>query len=269
MRFVYLVAFSAIYGVQGQRHFCCYWPEKSELSSCDDCTKKSYDTDGKDDCESDPTNTWCPAAHPSPSPSPSGSWFEASTTNFDDATGSCGGCSLNMFKDTPNWAAVAVAESMQTPYQCKPCPDCQCATGEDQANAGGPPGGCGQCYEVKTTGRDPDGNSAPLVEFHAAVVDSCPYEDNREWCPRHVHEVNSKGYEFHIDVIKSDVNKLGLGDNPIVQFRPVACPGDILQIMQQNCCDVWSAGQGCNAICPQDHCPSEQSVRANRTALVI
>lgn len=53
------------------KDFCCYWPIASELSSCDDCTQKAYDTDGKADCQSDKDNTWCPSETPSPPPPPS------------------------------------------------------------------------------------------------------------------------------------------------------------------------------------------------------
>lgn len=185
----------------------------------------------------------------------SDAWFSATTTNFGGGQGSCGGCALSMFGNTPGWATVAVAESMQIPYACKDCPDCHCATGDAQRAAGGPPGGCGECYEVRTTGTNPYGAQLPVVSFNATVVDSCPFDANQEWCPRAVGDTNRHGYEFHIDVFSSDHSKLGIGDNPFVQFRPIECPETVLQTMQQQCCDVWYQGQGCSSICPQDSCP--------------
>jgi len=187
-------------------------------------------------------------------------WFSASTTHFGGYQGSCGGCKLGMFSNTPGWATVAVAESMQIPYQCKACPDCQCATGEAQRAAGGPPGGCGQCYEVKTTGTNPYGEQTPIVTFNAAVVDSCPYAANTEWCPGNVGDKNQHGFEFHIDVFQSDHDKLAIGNNPFVQFRPIDCPADIVETMQSQCCDIWWQGQGCSTICPQDQCPPSDAI---------
>lgn len=166
---------------------------------------------------------------------------------------------MNMFANTPGWASVAVAESMQKPYQCKACPDCQCATGQEQVAAGGPSGGCGQCYEVRTTGKNPYGSDVPIMTFHAAVVDSCPHDANQEWCPENVGDKNRHGFEFHIDVFQPDHDKLNIGDNPFVQLRPVDCPAEIVEVMQSKCCDVWYPGQGCNAICPQDTCPGTPS----------
>jgi len=185
-------------------------------------------------------------------------WFDATTTNFGGGEGSCGGCSLAMFGNTPGWATVAVAESMQIPYGCKPCPDCHCATGDAQRTVGGPPGGCGQCYEVQTTGTNPYGAQLPIVSFNAMVADSCPYAANQEWCPGNVGDVNRHGYQFHIDVFSSDHSKLNIGDNPIVKFRPIDCPNEIIQVAQQQCCDVWYQGQGCPNICPQDTCPPNE-----------
>lgn len=183
-------------------------------------------------------------------------WFEATTTNFGGGQGSCGGCSLSMMGNVAGWAVVATSESMQIPYMCKACPDCQCATGWAQLDAGGPPGGCGNCFEVQTTGTNPYGKTdLPLVTFNAVVADSCPYNANQEWCPEKVGDSNRHGYEFHLDVFSSDHSKLGIGDNPIVKFRPLECPESVNQILRQNCCDVWYQGQGCPDICTNDECP--------------
>jgi hypothetical protein len=168
---------------------------------------------------------------------------------------------LGMMESVPGWATVAVAESMQIPYACKACPDCHCATGDAQRAIGGAPGGCGQCYEVRTTGTNPYGEQLPEVAFKATVVDSCPFGANQEWCAQNVGQANRHGFEYHIDVFAPDHAKLGIGNNPIVDFRPIDCPADILNVMQQQCCDVWYPGQGCNAICAQDYCPPGEGGR--------
>jgi len=81
------------------KDFCCYWPKASDLSSCDKCTEKHYDTDGKADCESDKDNTWCPSSEPGPSPvppsppsppSPTPTPTPTGTLNFEPVDGGIG-----------------------------------------------------------------------------------------------------------------------------------------------------------------------------------
>lgn len=182
-------------------------------------------------------------------------WFKASTTKFQGTQGSCGGCALNMMGGMEGWATVSASESMQTPYECKACPDCQCGTGQDQLDVGGPSGGCGQCFEVKTTGTNPWHAQLPNVTFNAVVVDSCANQFSPDWCPQAVGAMNQHGFEFHINVFEADHEKLGLGDNPTVDFRPIDCPDSVKEVMNQKCCDVWYPGQGCNAVCPTNQCP--------------
>ena len=67
----------------------------------------------------------------------------------------------------------------------------------------------------------------------------------QDWCPRNVGETNNYGYEYHFDLNINDVNKLGLGDNPIINFEPIECPIDIVNIMNQQCCGIWWGDQGC------------------------
>lgn len=186
-----------------------------------------------------------------------GKWYSASTTKFTGTQGSCGGCGLNMMSSLPNWAVVSAAESMQIPYDCKPCPDCQCATGQGQLDVGGPAGGCGNCFEVKTTGTNPWNATLPNVTFNAVVADSCAHGNNPDWCPQAVGEMNKHGFEFHLNIFDADHVKLGLGDNPTVQFRPIDCPDSVKDAMNQKCCDVWYPGQGCSGVCPTNECPPE------------
>eukprot|EP00931_Biecheleriopsis_adriatica_P069620 TRINITY_DN43442_c0_g1_i1.p1 TRINITY_DN43442_c0_g1~~TRINITY_DN43442_c0_g1_i1.p1 ORF type:complete len:221 (+),score=43.95 TRINITY_DN43442_c0_g1_i1:184-846(+) len=194
----------------------------------------------------------------------SGKWFNATTTHFGGNQGSCGGCALDMFSGVPGWAVVATAESMQIPYQCKPCPDCHCATGKGQESVGGPAAGCGACFNVQTTGSNLWSHDLPKVNFKAAVADSCPYAANKQWCPQEVGDTNSAGYEFHIDIFSADQEKLGIGENPLVQFQPIECPEEIKSIFLHSCCDVWYKGQGCSndgKMCPSDTCPPSEHVQ--------
>jgi hypothetical protein len=184
-------------------------------------------------------------------------WFNASTSRFDVASyesqkGSCGGCGLNLLANFEGWAAVSAAESMQVPYACDG--DYACATGGGQADAVGVSGGCGQCYSVHTQGTNPWDAELPKVQFYAAVVDTCAHEYNRDWCAKHVGAKNSYGFEYHINVLGDDADKLKIGDNPIVHFRPVECPEQVLEAMQKSCCDQWYKGVGCSSICPDNQC---------------
>jgi len=184
-------------------------------------------------------------------------WFNASTSrfnvkNYDSQKGSCGGCGLNMFADMKGWAAVSAAESMQVPYACKG--DYACATGGGQKDAGGVSGGCGQCYSVHTQGTNPFDAKLPKVQFYAAVVDTCAHEYNKDWCAKHVGAKNSYGFQYHINVLGDDADKLKIGDNPIVHFRPMECPEQVLEAMQKSCCDKWFKGVGCSSICPDNQC---------------
>jgi len=161
-----------------------------------------------------------------------------------------------MLRSFPKWAVVATAESMQIPYECKPCPNCQCGTGKAQPGPGA--AGCGACFTLRTTGKNPYGGSnLPIVEFNATVADSCPYAANQQWCPEKVGGKNQYGFEYHFDVFEDDWSKLGIGDNPIVTFVPIECPSDVVQVMQKACCGIWYQGQGCLSICGSNyHCPN-------------
>lgn len=190
-------------------------------------------------------------------------WFNASTsrfdvTNFASQKGSCGGCGLDLFADMEGWAAVSAAESMQVPYACDG--EYACATGHGQADVGGVSGGCGQCYSIHTQGTNPYDADLPKVKFFAAVVDTCAHAYNKEWCAKHVGAKNSYGFEYHLNVLGADVDKLKIGDNPIVHMRPIDCPEEVLQAMQKTCCDQWYAGVGCTSICPDNQCSAPSPV---------
>ncbi len=83
----------------------------------------------------------------------------------------------------------------------------------------------------------------PKVSFNIVVVDSCPYANNKEWCPKSLGQKNNYGYEYHFDLVEDDVNKLGLGDNPIINFSPIDCPSNVVSLMSKNCCGIWWTNQ--------------------------
>ncbi len=93
------------------------------------------------------------------------------------------------------------------------------------------------------TGTNPWGASLPKISFNIVVVDSCPYDNNREWCPKNVGDKNNYGFEYHFDLVESDVSKLGLGDNPTINFDPIDCPQHIVDLLSQNCCGIWWTDQ--------------------------
>jgi len=53
------------------------------------------------------------------------------------------------------------------------------------------------------------------------ITNLCPNNGNAQWCPT-VGGTNQYGYSYHFDIMaQSEV----FGDNPVVNFEPVACPG--------------------------------------------
>ncbi|KUL87514.1 hypothetical protein ZTR_04640 [Talaromyces verruculosus] len=53
------------------------------------------------------------------------------------------------------------------------------------------------------------------------VTNLCPYNGNQQWCPQ-VGGTNQYGYSYHFDIMaQSEI----FGDNVVVNFEPVACPG--------------------------------------------
>ena len=116
----------------------------------------------------------------------------------------------------------------------------------DAVKAGTIPAGCGNCFKANTTGRNPWEEGLPAgVEFNMAVIDSCPYNDNKENCPLKPGDLNAHGYQYHFDLYARDKNPLNIGENPEITFEPIECPADILAIMEKTCCGTWWEGQGC------------------------
>lgn len=53
------------------------------------------------------------------------------------------------------------------------------------------------------------------------VTNLCPYNGNQQWCPN-VGDTNQYGYSYHFDIMAQ--NQV-FGDNVVVDFEPIACPG--------------------------------------------
>ncbi|EEA22352.1 hypothetical protein TMatcc_008210 [Talaromyces marneffei ATCC 18224] len=86
-------------------------------------------------------------------------------------------------------------------------------------------GGCGKCYNLTSTGTSAcNGCGEGGVAGESIIVmvtNLCPYNGNEVWCPS-VGAKNNYGYSYHFDIMaESEV----FGDNVVVNFEPVACPG--------------------------------------------
>ena len=65
------------------------------------------------------------------------------------------------------------------------------------------------------------------------VTNLCPNSGN-PLCPA-VGEKNTYGYGFHFDIWAQD-GTMPFGDNPVVMFQPVTCPGEIATDFQSCQC---------------------------------
>ncbi|QKX54271.1 uncharacterized protein TRUGW13939_01356 [Talaromyces rugulosus] len=85
--------------------------------------------------------------------------------------------------------------------------------------------GCGTCYNLTSTGSSAcDGCGTGGVAGDSIIVmvtNLCPYNGNQQWCPQ-PGSTNEYGYGYHFDInAESEV----FGDNVVVQFEQVTCPG--------------------------------------------
>lgn len=86
-------------------------------------------------------------------------------------------------------------------------------------------GGCGKCYNLTSTGSSACSSCGSGATAGTSIIvmvsNLCPYNGNEKWCPN-VHQTNDYGYSYHFDIMaESEV----FGDNAVVEFEPVACPG--------------------------------------------
>lgn len=85
--------------------------------------------------------------------------------------------------------------------------------------------GCGKCYRLTSTGSAPCSScgtgGAAGQSIIVMVTNLCPNNGNAQWCPT-VGGTNQYGYSYHFDIMaQSEV----FGDNPVVDFEEVTCPG--------------------------------------------
>jgi endoglucanase len=85
--------------------------------------------------------------------------------------------------------------------------------------------GCGKCYQLTSTGNAPCSScgtgGAAGQSIIVMVTNLCPNNGNAQWCAN-PGGTNQYGFEYHFDIMaQSEV----LGDNPVVNFSEVACPG--------------------------------------------
>jgi len=69
------------------------------------------------------------------------------------------------------------------------------------------------------------------------VTNLCPFNGNEQWCPN-VGGTNEYGYSYHFDIMAQSVV---FGDNPVVEFEPVACPDQATTKWEQCVCHGQTA----------------------------
>ncbi|KAK4072898.1 uncharacterized protein Triagg1_5575 [Trichoderma aggressivum f. europaeum] len=95
----------------------------------------------------------------------------------------------------------------------------------DTAGASWCGAGCGKCYQLTSTGEAPCSTcgkgGAAGQSIIVMVTNLCPNNGNAQWCPT-VGGTNQYGYSYHFDIMAQ--NEI-FGDNVVVDFEPVVCPG--------------------------------------------
>ncbi|KAF3385637.1 Endoglucanase-5 [Penicillium rolfsii] len=106
----------------------------------------------------------------------------------------------------------------------------------DTAGASWCGAGCGKCYKLTSTGEAPCTNcgtgGAAGQSIIVMVTNLCPYNGNQQWCPN-VGSTNQYGYSYHFDIMAQ--NEI-FGDNVVVDFEPIACPGQATTDWQSCVC---------------------------------
>ncbi|KAJ5453452.1 Endoglucanase-5 [Penicillium daleae] len=151
--------------------------------------------------------------------------YKATTTRYyDGQEGACGcGSSSGLF----SWQ-VGITSGVYT------------AAGSqaffDTAGASWCGAGCGKCYNLTSTGESACsscGTGGVAGESIIVMITNlCPYNGNQQWCPS-VGSTNQYGYSYHFDIMaQTEV----FGDNVVVDFEPVACPGQATTDWQSCVC---------------------------------
>ncbi|KAJ4856062.1 fungal cellulose binding domain-containing protein [Trichoderma breve] len=116
----------------------------------------------------------------------------------------------------------------------------------DTAGASWCGAGCGKCYKLTSTGEAPCSTcgtgGVAGQSIIVMVTNLCPYNGNQQWCPN-VGDTNQYGYSYHFDIMAQ--NQV-FGDNVVVDFEPIACPGQAVA--------DWGTCQ-CNGIQETDTTP--------------
>jgi endoglucanase len=64
------------------------------------------------------------------------------------------------------------------------------------------------------------------------VTNFCPHNGDEQWCPA-IGGINNYKYSYHFDIMaKSPV----FGDNPVMDFEQVSCPGAASSDYEQCVC---------------------------------
>ncbi|KAL7902889.1 non-ribosomal peptide synthetase [Trichoderma sp. SZMC 28014] len=106
----------------------------------------------------------------------------------------------------------------------------------DTAGASWCGAGCGKCYNLTSTGESPCSScgtgGVAGQSIIVMVTNLCPNNGNAQWCPT-VGGTNQYGYSYHFDIMAQ--NEV-FGDNVVVDFEPVACPGQATSDWEQCLC---------------------------------
>lgn len=87
-------------------------------------------------------------------------------------------------------------------------------------------GGCGKCFRLTSTGVSTcetcgaGGETGKSITV--MVTNLCPFVGNEQWCPN-PGQLNPHGYGYHFDIMGG---RGVFGDNVVVEFQEVPCPGD-------------------------------------------
>lgn len=103
--------------------------------------------------------------------------------------------------------------------------------------------GCGQCFQLTSTGASPPGQGeggGAGTSIVVMITNLCPHEGNDIWCPE-AGNTNAYGYSAHFDIDTSSGggawSLLGW-DNPIVDYSQVPCPDSALSAFQSCQCTL-------------------------------
>ena len=112
----------------------------------------------------------------------------------------------------------------------------------DSAGASWCGAGCGICFKLTSTGKSPCVNcgdgGVPGKSITVMITNLCPHNGNEKWCPPPGGK-NQYGSSYHFDLY---ANTPILGDNNVVEFEPVACPGMMKSNFGQCQCSGGSGG---------------------------